>query len=160
MLLFSLPVISDSLWPPGLQHVRLPCPLPSPGVCPGSCPLHGWCHPAISSSDTLFSFCPQFFPTSETFPVSRLFASGDQTTGTSASTSVLPKSIQGWFPLRLTALISVLFKGLSGVFCNTTLHYTPVVHIFNSNYQFSRSVVSDSFAILQLKYNFKKLKRK
>ena len=51
-----------TLWPHGLQHVRLPCPSPSPEVCPSSCPLHWWCHPAISSSDALFSFCPQSFP--------------------------------------------------------------------------------------------------
>jgi len=57
-LLFSHPVMSDSLWPHGLQHSRPPCLLPSPGVCPSSCSLHQWCHPAISSSDALFSFCP------------------------------------------------------------------------------------------------------
>ena len=113
--------MSDSLWLHGLQHTRPPCPSPSPGVCPGPCPLHWWCHPAISPSDTLFSFCPQFFPASEIFPVSRLFASGDQNTRTSASGSVLPMSIQGWFPLRLTALISFLSQGLSEVFSSTTV---------------------------------------
>ena len=58
LLLFSHPVVSDSLWPHGLQHARPFCPSPSPKVCPSSCPLHPWCHPAISSSDALFSFCP------------------------------------------------------------------------------------------------------
>ena len=60
MLLFSRLVVSDALWPHGLQHSRPLCPSPSPAVCPCSCPLHQWCRPAISSSDTLFSSCPQF----------------------------------------------------------------------------------------------------
>ena len=79
LLLFSGPVVSDSLRPHGLQHARPPCPSPSPEVCPSSCPLH----PVMPSSylifDTLFSFCPQSFPASETFPMSWLFASDDQT---------------------------------------------------------------------------------
>ena len=100
LLLFGCPVMSDSLLPHGLQHARPLCPSPSPIVCPSSCPLHRWCHPAISSSDTLF-FCPHSFPASGTFPMSQVFASDDQNTGVSASVSVLPMSIQGWFPLRL-----------------------------------------------------------
>ena len=116
LLLFSHPVVSDSLWPHGLQHARSPCPSPSPGVCPSS--LHQWCHPAILSSNTLFSFCPQSFPVSGTFPMSHLLASGGQNTGASASASVLPVNIQGWYPLRLTALLP---KGLSGVFSSTTI---------------------------------------
>ena len=118
LLLFSHPVLSDSLRPHGLQHVRPPCPSSSPDVCPGSCPLHHWCHPAISSSDTLFSFCPLSFPASGTFPMSQLFTSDDQNTG--ASALVLPTSIQSWFPLRMTGLI-LLSKGLSGVFSSTTV---------------------------------------
>ena len=86
-----------------------------------SYPLSWWCQPAISSSDALFSFCPQSFPASGTFPMSCLSASDDQNTGASASASVLPVNIQGWFPLRLTGLISLLFKGLSGVFFSTTV---------------------------------------
>ena len=119
-LLFSHPVMSDSLWPHGLQHTRPLCPSPSPQICPISCPLHQWCHPAISSSDTLFSFCPQSFPASGTFPMSWLFTSDDQNTGVSASESELSTSIQSWFPLRLTFSIS-LSKGLSGVFSSTTI---------------------------------------
>ena len=92
------------------QHARPPCPSPFP--CPSSCPLHQWCHPAISSSDTLFSFCLQSFPASGTFPVSQLFASDNQNTGVSTSVLVFSTSIQGWFPLRLTSLISLLSKGL------------------------------------------------
>ena len=70
-LLFSRPVMSNSLWPHGLQHIRLPCPSPSPGVCPSSCSLHWWCHSAISSLEAFF-FCPQSLPASGTFPMSRL----------------------------------------------------------------------------------------
>ena len=107
--------MSDSSWPHGLQHTKLHSPSPSPKVCPSSCPLHRWCHPAISSSDALF-FCPQSFPVSGTFSMSHLFTSDDQNTGASASASVLPMSIQGWFPLRLTGLISLLSKGLQEPF--------------------------------------------
>ena len=114
------PSVSDSLWPHRLQHARPPCPWPSPGVHPSSCPLHQRCHPATWSSDTLFSFCPQSFPASGTFPMSRLFSSDDQNAGVSASTSVLSRSIQGWFSLRLIGLI-LLSKGLSGVFSRTTV---------------------------------------
>ena len=120
LLLFIRPVLSDSLQPHELQHTRPPYPSSSPKICPSSCPLHWWCHLAISSSKTLFSFCPQSFPASVTFPMSRLFASDDQNTGVSTSASVLPTSFQGWFPLRLTDLISLLSKGLSGVFSSTT----------------------------------------
>ena len=121
LLLFNHLVVSDSLRHHGLQHARLPYPSPSPEVCSSSCPLRWWCHPTISSSITLFSFCPQSFPASGTFPMSRSFASGDQNTGASVLASVVPMSIQGWFPLRLTALISLLSKALSGVFSSTTV---------------------------------------
>ena len=99
---------------PGLR------PSPSPKVCPSSCPLLQWCHLVTSSSDTLFSFCPQSFPASGSFPKSQLFPADDQNTAVSAFASVLPSSIQGWFPLRLTGLISLQSKGLSRVFSNTT----------------------------------------
>ena len=118
---FSGSVVSNSLQPHGLQHTMPPCPSPSPRVCPSSRSLHRWCHPAVSSSDTLFSFCPQSFPASRTFPVSQLFASDDQTYGPSASASILPMSIQGCFSLRLTGLTFLLSKGLSGVFSSTTV---------------------------------------
>ena len=120
-LLFRRPVESDSLWLHGLQHARPPYPSLSPGVCPSSCSLHWWCHPAISCSDTFFSFCPPSFPESGTFAMSHLFALGDQNFGTSVSASVLPMSIQDWFPYRLTGLISLLSKGLSRVFSRTTV---------------------------------------
>ena len=105
---------------PWLQHTRSPCPSPSPEVCPSSCPLHQWFYPAISSSDALF-LCPHSVPVSGTFPKNWLFTSGDQNTEASASASVLPISIQGWFPLRLTDLNSLLSKGLSRVFSSTAI---------------------------------------
>ena len=88
-----------TLWT--VQHASSLCSPPFPEVCPSSCPLHRWCHPAISSSDDLFSFCPQSFPASGTFPMSQLFASDEHNTGVSASVSVISASTQGWFPLRL-----------------------------------------------------------
>ena len=120
LLLFSCWVVSDSLWPHGLQHARLSCPSLSPGVSLNSCPVSWWCHPTISSSFSPFSSCLQSFPGSGSFPVSRLFPSGGQSTGAPASLSVLPMNIQDWFPWGLTSLISLLSKGLSRVFSNTT----------------------------------------
>ena len=97
------------------------CLSPSPGVCPSSCPLNRWCHPAISSSVVPFSSCPQPFPTSGSFPVSQLFTSGSQNIGAPASASVLLMNIQGWLPLGWTVWISLRSKGLSRVFSNTTV---------------------------------------
>ena len=117
---FSHSVMSDSLWPHGLQYTRLPCLSPSPRACSNSGPLSQWCLPTISSSVVPFS-CPQSFPASGSFPMSWLFASSGQSIGASASLSVLPMNIQGWCPLGSTALISLLTKGLSRVFSNTTV---------------------------------------
>ena len=108
------------LWPSGVQHTRLPCPSPSSRVCSNSCPLSQWCHPAISSSVAPFSSCHQAFPASGSFSMSGLFASGGQSISASASASVLPMNIQGWFPLGLTVLISLQSKGLLRVFSSTT----------------------------------------
>jgi len=119
--LFSHSVLSDSLWLRGLQHVRLPCPSPSPRACSNSCPLSRWCHPTVSSSVIPFSFCLQSFPASGSFQMSQLFASRGQSIGASASVSVLPMNIQDWFPLGLTGLISLESKGPSRVFSNTTV---------------------------------------
>ena len=99
-MLFSCSVMSDYLWPHGLQHDKLPYPSLSLRVCSNSHPLNQWCHPTISSSVAPFSSCPQFVPASGYFPVSWFFTSGDQSIGASASTSVLPMNIQGWFPLE------------------------------------------------------------
>ena len=120
-LFFSRSVMSDSLWPCGLQHARLPCPSPTPRAYSNSCLLSRWCHPNISSSVIPFSSCLQSFPASGSFPVSQFFTSGGQSIGVLASASVLPMKIQDWFPLGLTGLISLQSKGLSRVFSSTTI---------------------------------------
>ena len=120
-LQFSHSVMSDSLWPHESQHARPPCPSPTPRVHSNSCPSGRWCHPAISSSVVPFSSCPQFFPASESFPMSQLFTWGGQSTGVSALASVLPKNTQDWSPLKWTDWISLQSKGLSRVFSNTTV---------------------------------------
>ena len=92
--------MSDSLRPHGLQHTRLPCPSPTLGACSDLCQLSQWCHPTISSSVIPISSCLQSLPPSESFLRSQFFSSGGQSIGVSASTSVLPKNIQGLFPFR------------------------------------------------------------
>ena len=101
---------SLTLWPHRPQHAKLPCPSPSPRACSNQPP-----------SIVPFSSCPQSFPASGSFPMSRLLASGVQSIGASASASVLPVTIQGWFPLRITGLISFLSKGLLRMFSDTTV---------------------------------------
>ena len=110
---FSHSVVSDSLWPHGLQHARPPCPSSTPGVYSNSCPLSQWCHPAVSSSVIPFSSCLQSFPASGSFQMSQFFTSGGQRTGVLSSASVLPMNIQDWFPLGWTGWISFQSKGLS-----------------------------------------------
>ena len=117
---FSHSVVYNSLQPHGLQHTRLPCPSPNPGVYPNSRPLSWWCHQIISSSVIPFSSCLQSFPASGFFQKSQLFASGGQTIGASASTSVLPMNTQDW-SLEWTGWISLQSKGFSRVFSNTTV---------------------------------------
>ena len=106
---FSCSVVFNSLRPHGQQHSRPPCPSPTAGVYPNSCPLSRWCHPTISSSVIPFSSCPQTFPASGSFPMSQLFVSGGQSTGVSASVStpVLPMNTQDWSPLEWTGWISL-----------------------------------------------------
>ena len=118
---FSCSVVSDSLWPHEPQHIRPPCPSPTPSVRPSPCPLSWWCHPTISSSVVPFSSCSQSFPASGSFQMSQLFASDGQNIGVSASTSVLPMNTQDWSPLGWTDWISLQSKGLSRVFSNTTV---------------------------------------
>ena len=118
---FSHSDMSDSLQPHRLQHSRPPCPSPTPGAYPNSSPLSQWCHPTISSSLIPFSSCLQSFPASGAFQMSQLLASGGQSIGVLASTSVLPMSIQDWFPLGWTGWVSLQSKGLSRVFTNTTV---------------------------------------
>ena len=117
----SCSAISDSLWPHELQHTRPPCPSPTPGVHPDSCPSSQRCHPAISSSVVPFSSCPQSLPASESLQMSQLFVWGGQSTGVSALASFLPKNTQDWSPLEWTGWISLCSKGLSRVFSNTTV---------------------------------------
>ena len=118
--MFSHQVVSNSCNPMDCSTPGFPV-LHHPEVCPSSCPLSRWCHPTISSSVILFSYCPQSHPTSGSFPMSQSFASGGQSIGTLASVSVLPMNTQGLFPLRLTGLISLLSKGLSRVFSSITV---------------------------------------
>ena len=115
---FSHSVVSNSLRPRGLQHTRLPWQSPTPGACSNSCPL---VLPTISSSVIPFSSCPQSFPESGSFPMSQFFASGGQSSGVSASASVLPMNTQDWSPLGWTGWISLQSKGLSRAFSNTTV---------------------------------------
>ena len=121
--------LSDSLQPHWLPHARLPCPSPTSGACSNWCSSNWWCHPTILSSVIPFSFSLQSFPASGSFPMSH-FASGGQITEASASAAVLPMNIQDWFPLGRTGLISLLSKGLSRVFSNTTVQK----HQFSFNY--------------------------
>ena len=109
---------ADSLQPHGLQHARLLCPSLSPGVFSTSCASSWWCYPTISLFVTPFSSCPQSFPESESFLMSQLFSSGGQSVGASASASILPMSIEGWFPLGLMCIFNVKWNLIScqGIF--------------------------------------------
>ena len=104
---FSCSVVSDSLRPHESEHARPPCPSPTPGVYPNSCPSNWWYHPAISSYVVPFFSCPQSHLASGSFPISQLFTWGGQSIGVSASASVLPMNTQDWFPLGWTGWISL-----------------------------------------------------
>ena len=155
LLLFSRQVMSGFLWPPGLQHARPPCTSPSLRVCPSSRLLNWWCHPSISSSITLFSFCLSIFPRIRVFSNELAVCIRCQSIGTLASASVIPVSIQGWFPLGLTDLISLLSKGLSRVFSNTTIQkascllYGPTL---TSVYDYWEDHSLDSYGLLSAKW--------
>ena len=113
---FSCSVMSDSLQTHESHHARPPCPSSTPGVHLNPYPLSQWWHPAILCSVGPFSSCPQSLPASGSFQMSQLFASGGQSIGVSASTSVLPMNTQDWSPLGWTGWISLQSKGLSRVF--------------------------------------------
>ena len=155
-------VVFNSLQPHRLQHVRLPCPSLTLRVYSNSCPLNWWCHSIISSSVNPFSSCLQSFPASRSFPMNKLFTSGGQSIGASASVTVLPVNIQDWFPLGWTGWISLQSKRLSRVFSNTTVKiinslvlsflYSPLfafIHDYWKNHSFDetdlcwQSTVSD-----------------
>ena len=118
---FSHSVMSESLQPHGLQHTRPPCPSQTPRIYPDSSLLSRWCHPTISSSVIPFSSCLQSFPAKGSSQMSQFFASGGQSIGVSASTSVLPMNTQDWSPLGWTGWISLQSKELSTVFSKTTV---------------------------------------
>ena len=120
-LQFSRSVVSDSPWPHEPQYASPPYPSPTPRVHPNTCPLNWLCHPTISSSVVPFSSCPPSFPASGSFQMSQPFASGGQSIGVTASTSVLPMNTQDWSPLGWTGWISLQSEGLSRVFSNTTV---------------------------------------
>ena len=130
---FSHSVMSDSLWPHGLQRASLPCPSPTFRAWSSLCPLSQWCYPTISFSVVSFSSCLQSFPASGSFPMSHLFTSSGQNIGASASASALPKNIQDWVPLELTGWISLQSKGLSKVFSNTTVQKHQVLQCIYIN---------------------------
>ena len=116
---FSHSVMSDSLWPHGLQHTRPPCPSPTPRAYSNSHPSSRWCHPTISSSVVPFTSRLWSFPASGSFLRSQLISSGGQNIGVSASASILPINTQDWSPLGWTGRIYLQSKGLSRVFSNT-----------------------------------------
>ena len=138
---FSCSVVSDSLWPRGLQHTRPPCPSPTHRVYSNSCPSSQWCHPAISSSVIPFSSCPQSLPASGSFSMSQFFPSGGQSIGVSASASVLPMNIQDWFPLGWTAWVSLLSK---------TRHLSLLQHHSSK----ASILLSSAFFIVQLSHPY------
>ena len=141
---FCRSVMSYSLRPHGLQHARLPCPSPTPGACSNSCPSSRWYHPTISHCRPLL-LPPSIFPSIRVFS-KEFFATGGQSIGVSAS--VLPMSIQDWYPLGFTGLISLQSKGLSRVFSSTIVQkhssvlcflYSPTltsIHDYWKNHSF------------------------
>ena len=122
---FSHSVVSNPLWPHELQHTRLPCPSQTPGVYSNTCPSSWWCHPAISSSVVPFSSCPQSLPASGSFPVSQLFTWGGQSTGVSASGSVLPVNTQDRSPSGWTGWISLVIIFYPSICSNKQPNFTP-----------------------------------
>ena len=146
--------MSDFLWPHGLQHTRPPCPSPTTGVYSNSRPLSRWCHPTISSSFTYFSSHLQSFPASESFQMSYFFISGGQSIGVSASGSTLPMNIQDWSPLGWTGWISLLSKGLSRVFSNTTVQKHQFFGTQLSSVQLSHPYMTTGKTIALTRWTF------
>ena len=150
--------MSDSFWPHRLQHARLPCPSPTPKVCSNLCPSSRWCHPTISFSVVPFSSCLQSFPASESFLRSQLFTSSGQSIRASASASVLPINIQGWFILGLTGLISLQSKRCSRVFSKTAVQKHQFFGIFSWAPK-SMRMVSTQSSVTLIKVFFSKMRK-
>ena len=156
---FSRSVVSSSLRPHESQHAWPPCPSPTPGVYSNPCPSSRWCHPAISSSVVPFSSCPQSLPASGSFPMSQLFASGGQSTGVSASASVLPMNTQNRSPLGWTGWILVVkirWERSSDCLMNVWSVFQIVQPIFFRDLILSRHCyfISSSFILIMLLFNF------
>ena len=130
---FSRSVVADSLRPHESQHARPPCPSPTPGVHPNSCPSSRWCHPAISSSVVPFPSCPQSLPASGSLPMSQLFAWSGQSIGVSALASVLPKNTQDWSPLEWTGWLSLQYICIiESLCCKWSIKWQTLFWIFFS----------------------------
>ena len=150
----SRSVVSDFLWPHELQHTRPPCPSPTPGVHPNSCPLSRWCHLTISSSVVSFSSCLQSFPTSGSFQMSQLLASGGQNIEVSASTSVLPMNTQEWFPLGWTGWIALQSKRLKSLLQHHSSKVTTLLRSAFFIVQFSHPYVTTGKSIALTRWTF------
>ena len=154
LLLFSCSVMSNSLRSHGLQHTRLPCASPFPRVCWNSRPLSQWCHPTILFSVVPFFSCLQSFTASGSFLMSWLFKSSSQIIGASISASVPPMNIQNWFPLGLTGLFCLQFKGLSRVFSNTKVQkhqfFGAQLSLWSNSHIHTRLLENHSFAYKHL----------
>ena len=120
-------VVSDSLRPHESQHARPPCPSPTPGGYPNSCPLSRRCHPTISPSVVPFSSCLRSYPVSGSFPMSQFFTSGGQSIGVSASASVLPMNIHGLISFRMDWLDLLAVQRNLKSFSNTTVQNTNLL---------------------------------
>ena len=147
-------MVSNSLWPHG--HAKLPCPSLSPRVCSESCPLSQWCHPTVSSSNAPFTSSLQSFPAAGSFSMSQFFASGGQSIGASAPSSVFLMNIQDWFPLGLTGLISLQSKGLSRVFSSPTVQkhqFFGTQPSLWSNFHICTWLLENIFQIVKLIYS-------
>ena len=145
--------MSDSSWPHGLQHARLPCPLHSPRVCSDSCPLSWRCHPTSHLCRPLL--LPSIFPSIRVFSSELFFQSGGQNIGVSASASILPMNIQGCFLLGLTGLISLQSKGHSRVFSSTiiqkaSIHQCSAFFVFHLSHPYMTTVKTIALTIMTL----------
>ena len=150
----SVTLSCPTLQPHELQHARPPCPSPTPGVYLNLCPLSRWCHPTISSSVVPFSSCPQSFPASGSFQMSQRFASGGQSIGVSASTSVLPMNTQDWSPLGWNGWISLKSKGLPRILQHRSSKSTILQHSAFFTVQLSHPYMTTGKTIALTRWTF------